>query len=151
MHLKTLRKIRKEKSMNNLSVKLLVLVSLAASSLFASESTVLVCRSESRDGINYEVRKDDSNYFVVKTQGEKVLAKMLFGPSDFSQMVNGYGGTHMYVLNRGRSGYLVIYSHKSVNLENDKSTTLVDINLFQPGNRGLNTDGPRTDFECEAP
>ena len=138
--------------MNKMLVQWLVLVSFVTPSLFANGKTVLVCRSESqaRDAVSYEVRKEDSNYFVLKIEGEKVVSKMLFGPNDFNQMVNGYGGTHLYVLNKGRSGYLVIYSHKAVSVENEKATTLIDINLFQPGNRGLNTDGPRTDFECEA-
>ena len=124
---------------------------LAAPTLFATEKTVLVCRSESGalEGVSYEVRVEESNYFVLKLQGEKVLSRVSFGPNNFSQMINGYGGTHLYVLNGGRSGYLVIYSHKSANDENEKTTTLLDINFFQPGKRGLNTGGPKTDFECE--
>lgn len=136
---------------NKFLIGLIILVSIAAPALFATEKTVLVCHSESREveGVSYEVRVEDSNYFVLKLQGEKVLSRVSFGPNNFSQMINGYGGTHLYVLNGGRSGYLVIYSHKAAGDENEKTTTLIDINFFHPQKRGLNTNGPKTDFECE--
>lgn len=136
---------------NKFLISQIVLGSLAAPALFATEKTVFVCHSESREleGVSYEVREEDSNYSVLKLKGEKVLSRVSFGPNNFSQMINGYGGTHLYVLNGGRSGFLVIYSHKPASDENEKTTTLIDINFFHPQKRGLNTTGPRTDFECE--
>lgn len=52
-----------------------------------------------------------------------------------------YGNAWIVTRDMGRSGYAHLYSNGK--------TTVIDINLFQAGDRGLNTSGPQTDYECK--
>lgn len=52
-----------------------------------------------------------------------------------------YGDVLVVTKNSGRSGYAHLYSNGD--------TTVIDINLFQMRETGINTDGPLTDYYCQ--
>ena len=84
-----------------------------------------------------------------KRVGEEEIAEVALTTP--AQCVKGYGGTTLLFKDSGKSGYLLVYFHRAA--ESDlvqKDIALIDINLFQPSVRKLNTEGPRTDFICSS-
>ena len=54
-----------------------------------------------------------------------------------------YGNTWIVTLDQGRSGYAHLFSNGKTNV--------IDINLFQMRETGINTQGPLTTYQCQRP
>lgn len=114
-------------------------------------TVLLQCEAPSpRPGaaIVYQVLSDGDGYTLVKRVGDHEVGKLELGRSG---SVAGYGHTYLFFKNHGRSGYLLVYFHKGSAPGAANEKALIDVNLFQPSVRVLNSGGPRDDFRCETP
>lgn len=140
------------KRMPALAGILILIHSLGISSSLGDVEKLLECREEPRaqhSVVKYVVTREGPKYFIAASKGGTEIARCTLSPNGSLGAVNGYGGTYLYFNNLGRSGYLLIYSHRGRGQGGVESySSLIDINLFQPAMSGLNTDGPRTDFTC---
>jgi hypothetical protein len=115
------------------------------------EEITLSCRPENYgpDSIGYEVRRQGANHTLIQTRGDEIVSSYRLPRGGYSTHIDGYGGTRLFLTNIGRSGYLLIYSHTRRAANGvSKNTSLIDINLFPPSVRNMNTPGPRTDLIC---
>jgi hypothetical protein len=132
------------------TVALLVFGFLQCLRGFGAEALLLSCEAIQDEGkvVRYTVSEENDNLILKKTLGEEEIARTQL-PTNQAQVIRGYGGTTLMLRDSGRSGYLLLYSHRAAEEDLVKSdTTLIDINVFQPSLRKLNTEGPRSDFNC---
>ncbi len=121
----------------------------ASRKCFAESTLILECERASATGEGrtiYQVTSDSNRYTLIKIENNIERGRIELKDYD---SVAGYGGTYLFYQNQGRSGYLLVYFHKG-SLGGDSDRALIDINLFQSPVRPLNSDGPRTDFQCKA-
>lgn len=131
------------------AINLVFATILICSSAAYGSFSDLVLRCEQRTNHNapvtaYIVSSENYRYVVRKLQDEHEVARVTVSGSG---SVTGYGGTHLFFVNAGRSGYLMVHHHQG---PDGRKTALLDINLFQSEMRALNTEGPRNDFVCES-
>lgn len=127
----------------------LILILLNGLTSFGAEQTILNCEGAGEEGraINYTVNQHNNNLVLKKRIGDEEIAQAEL--STPAQVIKGYGGTTLMFKDSGKSGYLLLYYHRAAAGDLvPKDTSLLDINLFQPSVRKLNTEGPRTDFIC---
>jgi len=129
----------------------LIFVLFIGLSSYGANDSVLHCEATDEDGkvISYTMSESDNVLTLKKRVGEEEIAEVALTTP--AQAVKGYGGTTLLFKDSGKSGYLFLYFHRAS--ESDliqKDTALIDINLFQPSVRKLNTEGPRTDFICSS-
>jgi hypothetical protein len=115
---------------------------------YAEPTPLLSCDSTpvaaiGRD-VTYQVLEENNQHTLVKLVRGVEVARVELA---LSQSILGYGGTWMFYGNSGRSGYFLVYFHKGDSAATDK--VLIDVNLFQPPVRPLDSAGPQTDFICK--
>ena len=130
---------------NSMKVFAALLLAQIPAALWAQEDIVLRCESVdyATSGIQYEVGYLENILFIRKTIEGKEIARAELKKENF---VSNYGGATILFQNSGKSGYLLIYYNRK---NEGGSTTLIDINLFQPSVRELNTKGPSLGYSCE--
>ena len=109
----------------------------------AKVSPVLTCveRNLSPTAAIYRVWKTGKQMQITKVnsgESEKVLASEDVSDGDLKKTKKGF----RFSVNRGRSGYLEI--------ERDGDNSTVDIQLYVPSMKILNTNGVQSNFTCEA-
>lgn len=123
---------------------LAALVLLSPQAFSAEARSILSCRYTGTllGAPQYALMVEDADngparyYLALVPQNPTADIQMLSVPSPLR-----YGNTWIVTRDMGRSGYAHLYSNAGL--------TVIDINLFQPGDRGFNTSGPRTDYECK--
>jgi hypothetical protein len=120
------------------------LVLLAVFSAPAHAETVteiLRCTSPLLGAPVYSIERLEPEAQPVFYRLSKIPNNPFFGPyteNVVPQDVIEYGNTTILTVDRGRSGYALVYANNDV--------TVIDVNLFQ--NPEMNTDGPVTAYTC---